>query len=174
MTYAEVGISLDASRPLPAGWGSSACRVRVGADVEPVWAAARAAVADWAAHRAARVQVEPPRPALSAGVVVAVTAGAPVGCIVGLCRIVRVVDEGDRFGFAYGTLPLHPEVGEECFLVERRSDGVEIVVRSASKAVALPARLAPALARLVIAAYVRIYAYRLARSIRNRLSQRVV
>lgn len=34
-------------------------------------------------------------------------------------RIVWVVDEADRFGYAYGTLPGHPAAGEECFLVER-------------------------------------------------------
>lgn len=35
----------------------------------------------------------------------------------------RVVDEPDRYGFAYGTLPLHPEEGEEAFLVERGDAG---------------------------------------------------
>eukprot|EP00913_Durusdinium_trenchii_P005672 g5290.t1 len=39
------------------------------------------------------------------------------------CRIVEVVDEADRRGFAYGTLPAHGETGEECFLVERLADG---------------------------------------------------
>lgn len=34
-------------------------------------------------------------------------------------RIVWVVDEADRYGYAYGTLPGHPAAGEECFLVER-------------------------------------------------------
>jgi hypothetical protein len=34
------------------------------------------------------------------------------------CRIVYVVDEADRFGFAYGTLPAHAETGEERFTVE--------------------------------------------------------
>ena len=34
-------------------------------------------------------------------------------------RVVYVVDEPDRRGFAYGTLPGHPESGEELFLVER-------------------------------------------------------
>jgi uncharacterized protein (UPF0548 family) len=34
-------------------------------------------------------------------------------------RVVYVVDESDRQGFAYGTLPGHPERGEELFLVER-------------------------------------------------------
>jgi uncharacterized protein (UPF0548 family) len=33
-----------------------------------------------------------------------------------------VVDEADRYGFAYGTLPGHPEQGEEAFVVERLAD----------------------------------------------------
>ena len=35
----------------------------------------------------------------------------------------RVVDEPDRYGFAYGTLPSHPEEGEEHFLVTRAASG---------------------------------------------------
>lgn len=38
-------------------------------------------------------------------------------------RVVYVVDEPDRRGFAYGTLPGHPERGEESFIVERAADG---------------------------------------------------
>ncbi|MFC6012810.1 DUF1990 family protein [Nocardia lasii] len=34
------------------------------------------------------------------------------------CRVVYVLDEPDRRGFAYGTLPGHPEIGEELFAVE--------------------------------------------------------
>ena len=33
------------------------------------------------------------------------------------CRVVYVVDEPDRRGFAYGTLPGHAESGEELFFV---------------------------------------------------------
>jgi uncharacterized protein (UPF0548 family) len=33
------------------------------------------------------------------------------------CRVVYVVDERDRRGFAYGTLPGHAESGEELFVV---------------------------------------------------------
>ncbi|MEJ7633373.1 MAG: DUF1990 domain-containing protein [Aeromicrobium sp.] len=35
------------------------------------------------------------------------------------CRVVEVIDEPDRRGFAYGTLPGHPETGEERFIAER-------------------------------------------------------
>jgi uncharacterized protein (UPF0548 family) len=34
------------------------------------------------------------------------------------CRIVYVIDEPNRFGFAYGTLTEHAEIGEERFTVE--------------------------------------------------------
>ncbi len=42
-------------------------------------------------------------------------------------RIVSVVDEPRRWGFAYGTLPGHPEVGEEAFVVEYRADDAVVV-----------------------------------------------
>ena len=49
-------------------------------------------------------------------------------------RVVYVVDEPDRKGFAYGTLPGHPERGEESFIVERRTDdSVWLVIRAFSR-----------------------------------------
>jgi uncharacterized protein (UPF0548 family) len=43
---------------------------------------------------------------------------------VNACRIVAVVDEADRFGYACGTLPGHAGTGEERFVVEwDRTDG---------------------------------------------------
>jgi len=38
-------------------------------------------------------------------------------------RVVYVLDEPNRAGFAYGTLEGHPESGEEAFVVERTDDG---------------------------------------------------
>ena len=38
-------------------------------------------------------------------------------------RVVYVVDDLNRKGFAYGTLPGHPESGEESFIVEQTEDG---------------------------------------------------
>jgi uncharacterized protein (UPF0548 family) len=49
-------------------------------------------------------------------------------------RVVYVVDEPDRKGFAYGTLRGHPESGEEAFLVEQREDGtVWFVLKALSR-----------------------------------------
>jgi uncharacterized protein (UPF0548 family) len=42
------------------------------------------------------------------------------------CRIVYVIDEPDRFGFAYGTLTEHVEIGEERFTVEFHPDTSEV------------------------------------------------
>lgn len=49
-------------------------------------------------------------------------------------RVVYVVDEPHRKGFAYGTLRGHPASGEEAFLVEMRDDGtVWFVLRAFSR-----------------------------------------
>ena len=42
------------------------------------------------------------------------------------CRIVYAIDEPARFGFAYGTLTEHAEIGEERFMVELESDTGEV------------------------------------------------
>jgi len=49
--------------------------------------------------------------------------------------VVYVVDEPDRRGFAYGTLPGHAESGEELFLVRHdpATDDVFAVVRAFSR-----------------------------------------
>ncbi|CAN5378581.1 hypothetical protein BH11ACT4_BH11ACT4_05710 [soil metagenome] len=49
-------------------------------------------------------------------------------------RVVYVVDEPKRTGFAYGTLKGHPEAGEEGWVVEQKDDGsVWMVVRAFSR-----------------------------------------
>lgn len=49
-------------------------------------------------------------------------------------RVVYIIDEAARKGFAYGTLPGHPEDGEEAFIVEHRDDdSVWITIRAFSR-----------------------------------------
>jgi uncharacterized protein (UPF0548 family) len=49
-------------------------------------------------------------------------------------RVVYVVDLPDRKGFAYGTLPGHPESGEEAWLLDRSDDGsVWLTIRAFSR-----------------------------------------
>lgn len=50
-------------------------------------------------------------------------------------EVVAVVEEPDRVGFAYRTLPGHPVDGEEAFVVHRNADGdVRLTVRSLTRA----------------------------------------
>ena len=49
-------------------------------------------------------------------------------------RVIYVVDEPRRRGFAYGTLPGHPEDGEEAWMIEHRDDdSVWITIRAFSR-----------------------------------------
>jgi uncharacterized protein (UPF0548 family) len=81
-----------------------------------------------------------------------VAVAAPLGPLtaVAVCRIVVVVDEPERYGFAYGTLPGHPERGEEAFLVERHDDGrVVFRIVAFSRSAELLARLGGPVTRAI-------------------------
>jgi uncharacterized protein (UPF0548 family) len=58
-----------------------------------------------------------------------------------LCRVVYVINEPDRVGFAYGTLPGHAESGEESFVLDRREGQVNFTVRAFSKPASRLSRL---------------------------------
>lgn len=47
------------------------------------------------------------------------------------CRVAYVVDEPTRRGFAYGTLPGHPESGEELFVLRQHGEGTLTIEISA-------------------------------------------
>lgn len=80
------------------------------------------------------------------------------------CRVVHVLDEPDRAGFAYGTLPGHPESGEELFSVELRPDGdVVAVIRAFSRPGRWYTRLGAPAGRLLQAAMTRRYLAAMAR-----------
>lgn len=64
-------------------------------------------------------------------------------------RVAYVVDEARRRGFAYGTLPGHPELGEELFCVEHRpDDSVVLVISAFSKPQSLAATVGGPLGRV--------------------------
>lgn len=73
-------------------------------------------------------------------------------------RVIRVVDEPRRRGFAYGTLPEHPLRGEEAFVVEwRDDDAVDLVVRSFSRPSTLLGWIAYPLLLTAQAVFIRRY-----------------
>lgn len=126
-TYPEVGATAGA---LPAGYRQVRESAVIGSGRDRFDEAATA-VMRWGMLRGAGVRVR------------ATTEVAQVGSevIVGLgpvrapCRVVYVVDEPDRRGFAYGTLPGHAESGEELFAVrhDRVTDLVHAEVAAFSR-----------------------------------------
>ncbi|MFC9997536.1 DUF1990 family protein [Nocardia sp. NPDC127526] len=67
------------------------------------------------------------------------------------CRVVYILDEPNRRGFAYGTLPGHPEIGEELFAVEYdpTDDSVYGVVAAFSRPGTWYTRLGGPVVRLI-------------------------
>jgi uncharacterized protein (UPF0548 family) len=82
----------------------------------------------WQAHGGAGVRVFPGGPVADGDTVLVLLRFGPLQ-VIAPCRVVYVIDEPDRFGLAYGTLPGHPEVGEESFVVERDTDGTGAMFR---------------------------------------------
>ena len=64
------------------------------------------------------------------------------------CRVLEVIDESRRRGFAYGTLPGHPEAGEERFILEQVEDGrILFTITAYSRPASALARLAGPISR---------------------------
>jgi uncharacterized protein (UPF0548 family) len=119
VTYPEVGASFGEA---PAGY-AAARAVAAGGRGNGGMLLARRAIREWAGHAEAGVVLEPEAPPIEEGAVLALAAPVLGVWVTAACRIVRVIDTDDCFGFAYGSLPHHPEVGEECFVARRTSDG---------------------------------------------------
>ena len=121
VTYAEVGQTRQ--QALPPGYRHLRCHAVVGHGPE-AWARAREALATWQAHRHLGLGIYPPDlPVTSGAVVLAIARVGPARLVIP-CRVVYRTDEPRSFGFAYGTLPGHPERGEESFHVTWEDQGV--------------------------------------------------
>lgn len=119
-TYPEQGRTLTGG--MPAGYHHLNRGAVLGQGAE-TFAKASEGLQAWAAHQMPGARVFPPDAPLRVGATVVVTLGVRVAAIAVPCRIIAVVDEPGRFGFAYGTLPGHPEQGEEAFIISTLSDG---------------------------------------------------
>jgi uncharacterized protein (UPF0548 family) len=66
------------------------------------------------------------------------------------CGIVYVVDEPGRFSFGYGTLPGHPEQGEESFVIKAAAAGqVRFDVNAFSRPAEALTRIGSPVARVI-------------------------
>lgn len=73
----------------------------------------------WDMHRRAGVRVRPSSESVAVDEVAVLRLGWRALGVDAPVRVVYVIDEDRRKGFAYGTLPGHPESGEEAFVLER-------------------------------------------------------
>src|SRR3954470_13974240 len=119
LTYTAVGATVRGETP--AGYRRDSWRVDVGADDGSRFERCGSAVLEWAAQGGVGIQVLPDTRGVE-GETFALVLPLPVGFAIATARVVHVVQTSDMIGFAYGTLPAHPEEGEEIFLV-RREDG---------------------------------------------------
>jgi uncharacterized protein (UPF0548 family) len=145
-TYAEVGRTAGA---LPAGYRHLRRTVRVGAGAG-LFEAAGDALLGWQLHLRAGLRVTVSSRTAEPGAVVELGFGAGPFRLTAPCRVVYAVAEARRRGFAYGTLPGHPEQGEESFVIEHHDDGtVHFAITAFSRPAGLAARLAGPAGRAV-------------------------
>jgi uncharacterized protein (UPF0548 family) len=91
---------------------------------------------------------------IETGATVVVLASLPLLWSLNACRVVYTIDDDgpiQRFGFAYGTLPLHEERGEERFVIEwsHHDDSVWYDILAFSRPSSLMAKLGYPVARLL-------------------------
>jgi uncharacterized protein (UPF0548 family) len=175
LTYPDAGATRGGR--LPRGYHHLHHRMPV-ADTPEAFDRAREAVSTFAMHRGAgaRVRTVPASGAWSSGrrgesanrgaerAAPGVRLTVTLGPFTVPCEVVYVIDEPDRAGFGYGTLPGHQESGEEAFLVERDATGrVWLRVTAFSRPARWPTILAGPLAVAMQHAFARL----LGRSLRR-------
>jgi uncharacterized protein (UPF0548 family) len=146
LTYSPAGLTRDV--PTPAGFSTMVERRMIGRGPAD-FARAREGLLSWQMHRDAGL-------AMTATAARAAVGAESLGLLgigsLGLavpCRVVWAVEEERRAGFAYGTLPGHPEQGEEAFVVDLAADGaVWFTVRAVSRPAAWYMHAAGPLGRL--------------------------
>jgi uncharacterized protein (UPF0548 family) len=127
LTYRDVGATGGA---LPDGYHHVRKSAVIGSG-RPRFEDAAAKVMRWGMLRGAGVRVDATSEVAAVGSEVLVG----IGPVRAPCRVVYVIDEPDHRGFAYGTLPGHPESGEELFAVryDPASDEVHAEVTAFSR-----------------------------------------
>ena len=113
-TYSEVGATGE--RP-PQEFTIDHNRIQLGKGIE-TYLRAVDALKEWQQFDLGWVSIVPEGVPIEVGEILAVKARAFGSWSLNAARVVYVINEEKRFGFAYGTLPDHVECGEERFMIE--------------------------------------------------------
>jgi len=148
-SYTEVGQSAGS---MPSGFTIDQSRVQIGRGATD-FDRAKAALRNWKMFEIPQVTLCWPDTPIEAGRCVAILVSHWGFWSLNAARIVYVLDEEDevtRFGFAYGTLLEHGEIGEERFSVEwnHADDSVWYDVRAFSRPATLTKFVYPLARRL--------------------------
>jgi uncharacterized protein (UPF0548 family) len=164
-TYREVGATRAAvldGGGLPPGYHHLRYQRLLGTG-DAVFEPAAASVLSWGMHRGVGFDLVSTSPVAVEGATVAFGIGRGPLVLPASCRVVWTVDEPGRRGFGYATLPMHPEDGEEAFVVSTDSAGrvwIEIVAfsRPGRWYTRLAGVAVPVVQRIAVAAYARAVA----------------
>ena len=121
-SYPERGATKDTP---PAGYNVDHNRTNLGSGVE-TFKSAKRAIREWKMFDFPWIDLCWPDTPIEVGQNVAIVASHLGFYSLNASRIVYTIDEPDRFGFAYGTLTEHGEIGEERFSVEIHADTGEV------------------------------------------------
>lgn len=147
LSYHPVGLA----RESPPGFNADMASAIVGHGAQ-VFARARRALTEWRHFELGWVELFPQAASIEPGTVVVVLVHHLGLWSLNGCRVVyELGDEGVwRFGFAYGTLTNHVEMGEESFEVSMARDTEEVTyqIRAVSKPRAVLARIGYPYARI--------------------------
>lgn len=111
----------DSGAVAPPGFGSAHHALVIGHG-EDDFAFARGVLAAWKVHQRAGVRVWHGPPLLTGETVLLVLPILAFEVRIA-CRIVNIEASRSTFGFTYATLPCHPEIGQERFLITLAPDG---------------------------------------------------
>jgi uncharacterized protein (UPF0548 family) len=146
-TYGEIGCTRRDG--MPGGYGSLRRSLGIGTGTERFEQAVRVLLG-WDMHRRAGVRVRASSEDVHQGAVAVLRLGVGRLAVDAPVRVAYVVDEPSRQGFAYGTLPGHPESGEEAFIVDLHDEGaVTFTITAFSRPATLPARVGGPISRAV-------------------------
>ena len=163
-SYSEVGATKGGS--LPAGFRHDRYDVRLG-EGNDVFERSVQALRRWQPQKGAGVEVVPGDAWVDENETVILLLRAAGLWVPAPCRVVYVVDEAYQFGFAYGTLPGHPEMGEVAFTVSSNTaEEIDFRVLSFSRTVDPLARLGTPVTRWVQKRVTRRYLTALAQAAR--------
>jgi uncharacterized protein (UPF0548 family) len=120
-SYQQIGATRESA---PQGFNVDRRQIQLG-NGEALFERAKASIREWKMFAMPWIQLCWPDAPIEIGSTVGVLVSHFGFWSLNAARIVYTIDEGDdpqRFGFAYGTLTGHAEIGEERFTVEFRRD----------------------------------------------------